>query len=255
MTEDRATISVDSLGDRMKRYETVFKTRLTPRTPALIRLDGKAFHTFTQAMDRPYDARFHRCMWRAAQTLCEEVEGCKLAYVQSDEITLLLNDYGTLQTQPWFDYEVQKLCSVSASTCTVSFYAAFLAEFSLERLPGRFPAFDARCWNVPKEEVANAFIWRQQDATRNSISMLAQAHFSHKELHGVSSAGMQDKLMLEKGINWNDCPIPQRRGVCVVRETYELPVEGQAPAVRHRWVTDEAIPIFTKDREYVERWV
>jgi len=243
----------DSLGDRMKRYETVFKTRLTPRTPVLIRLDGKAFHTFTRGMARPYDANFHACMWGAALHLCEQVEGCQLAYVQSDEITLLLTDYVNHNTQPWFDYEVQKLCSVAASLASVAFLQRYHAVFG--GWPLTLPSFDARCWNVPKEEVCNAFIWRQKDATRNSVTMLAQAHFSHRDLEGVSTEQRLDRLVLEKGINWNDCPVPQKRGACVVRETYTVSVDGQDPYVRSRWVVDASIPIFSQDRGYIERHV
>lgn len=238
----------------MKRYESVFKTRLTPRTPVLIRLDGKSFHTFTRGMERPYDARFHACMWEAACALCQQVEGCQIAYVQSDEITLLLTDYENFNTQPWFDYEIQKLCSVSAGICAVAFLVACRERFG-ELPPGPLPVFDARCWNVPKEEVVNAFLWRQQDATRNSVTMLAQAHFSHRELDGVSTTQRLDRLVLEKGINWNDCPVPQKRGVCVVRETYTVSVEGQDPYTRTRWVVDQDIPIFSQDRSYIERHV
>lgn len=249
-------MSSDSLGDRMKRYETVFKTRLTPRTPVLIRLDGKAFHTFTRGMKRPYDARFHACMWTAAQRLCEQVDGCRVAYVQSDEITLLLTDYETFNTQPWFGYEVQKLCSVSASICSTAFLLAYMEEFGGGSIPvGPVPTFDSRCWNVPKEEVCNAFLWRQQDATRNSLAMLAQAHFSHKRLHGVSGKEKQEILYNEKGINWNDCPTAQKRGVCVVRETYTVSVDGEDPYVRSRWVVDREISIFSQDRNYIERFV
>lgn len=259
----------DSLGDRMKLLETVPRSRLVPKTPVIIRLDGKAFHTFTRQMTRPYDRAFHECMWETAKYLGENVIGCKLAYVQSDEISLLLVDFGSKNMQPWFDDEVQKMVSISAAMATAAFIRAYAKRFperwatSLESGKG-LPAFDSRCWNVPMDEVTNVFIWRQQDASRNSVSMLAQAHFSHKRLHGVSMSGMQDLLMLEKGINWNDCPVPQKRGVCLVREVYEAPVPeerrkpGQPITVtRSRWVVDENIPIFTSPdgREYVERFL
>lgn len=233
---------MSDLGDRMKRYETVAAIRLVPKVPAMIRLDGKAFHTLTRGCEKPYDRVFQETMWNTAQYLCEEISGCRLAYVQSDEISLLLVDYQTPQTQGWFDYEIQKLVSVAASMAAAEF--GYLWEVHHGR--NQRPVFDARAWSLPPHEVVNYFIWRQQDATRNSVSGLAQAHFSPRQLHGKNGGQMQDMLM-EKGINWNDCPIPQKRGVCVSRETYTL-----AEAVRHRWVIDETIPIFTEDREYVE---
>jgi tRNA(His) guanylyltransferase len=229
---------VSSLGDRMKAYEGVSSTRLMPKTPVLIRLDGKAFHTLTRWLEKPFDAAFQRAMWDTAAYLCDEISGCRLAYVQSDEITLLLVDYQSLQTQGWFDYNVQKLVSVSAGMASGFFTQAF-----------SLAAFDSRAWNLPAHEVTNCFIWRQQDATRNSILGLSQAHFSHKELQGKNTSVLQDMLMA-KGVNWNDLQIPQKRGVCVVRETYRV-----GEAVRHRWTVDEAIPIFTEDREYIEQFV
>lgn len=234
----------DSLGDRMKGYEGVPRLRLVSQVPVMARLDGKAFHTFTRGLLRPYCEPFHVCMWRAARALCERVQGVRIAYVQSDEITLLLTQRSEYAAA-WFDYDVQKMCSVAAAWCAVAFADAHRREY-----PDRahlMPAFDARFWNLPEHEVVNAFIWRQQDAVRNSIEALAQAHFGPKRLHGVSYSGLQDLLMTEKGINWNDCPIPQKRGACIVRQRYETP-EG---AERHRWVVDEAIPIFTQGREYI----
>jgi len=237
---------VSDLGDRMKRYEAVSASRLMPKTPALIRLDGKAFHTLTRNCTKPWDKHFQETMWETARYLCDQISGCRVAYVQSDEISLLLVDYQSIGTQGWFDYEVQKLVSVSASMAA----AVFAREYEY----GGLAAFDARAWSLPPGEVVNYFIWRQQDATRNSVSGLAQAHFSPKELHGKNGAAMQDMLM-SKGINWNDCPIPQKRGVCVTREVYTVPAEdGFGFVDRHRWKVDESIPIFTEDREYIERF-
>lgn len=239
------------MGDRMKDFESVTKTRLISKLPVLARLDGKAFHTFTRKMLKPYDQRFHECMWAAATYLCNNVEGCQVAYVQSDEITLLLSDRGSVNTQPWFGNELQKLCSVSAAMASVSFYQTFLDIFGV--LPTKdLPVFDARFWNLPDHEVSNVFLWRQRDAERNSLSMQAQALFSHKELEGKSSADRHD-LLHSKGVNWNDLPTPVKRGVCVVKEKYE-PAEG---IVRSRWVVDKDIPIFStpEGREYIERFI
>ena len=272
----------DSLGDRMKNnYENRAKTYLTRRMPVIIRLDGKAFHTFTKGLKKPYDEIFHNTMNATMKYLCENIQGCKLGYTQSDEITLLLTDYDTLDTDAWFDYGVQKMCSVSASMATMAFnkflfkYAdeycdavAALQDFDIEgeyisvlqKALEKGAMFDSRCFNIPEDEVTNCFIWRQQDATRNAIQMLGQCNFSHKELHGKSCNDIQDMLMLQKNINFNDMPTEFKRGVCCVREEYypdpmpgceDCPID--ATSVRTRWVLDKEIPIFTQDRNYVNR--
>ena len=267
----------DSLGDRMKsNYENRAKTYLTRRTPVIIRLDGKAFHTFTRGMKKPYDEIFHNTMNATMKYLCENIQGCKLGYTQSDEITLLLTDYDTLSTDAWFDYNVQKVCSVSASMATMAFNKFFAYEYEIYNIShpedwdvsigeenygmilyGKLDSamFDARCFNIPEEEITNCLIWRQQDATRNAIQMLGQCNFSHKELHGKSCNDIQDMLMLQKGINFNDMPTEFKRDVCCVKEVYQDPdvdiKDGACP--RTRWVLDKEIPIFTQDRDYVER--
>lgn len=240
----------DPLGDRMKDFESVPKNRLIRKLPVLARLDGKAFHTFTRSMVKPYDERFHRCMWAAAKHLCANISGCQFAFIQSDEITLLLIDTQTYDTQAWFDYEVQKMCSVAAGMCSVAFYAAYVEEFP-EAKARTLPTFDARFYNVPREDVGNYFLWRQRDAERNSLTMHAQAHYSHKELHGKSRAERHD-LLHAKGINWNDLPTPRKRGVCIVRETYQ-----KGDAQRTRWTVDANIPIFStpEGRAYIDRFV
>lgn len=268
----------DSLGDRMKEnYENRAKTYLVRRMPVIIRLDGKAFHTFTRGMKKPYDEIFHNTMNATMKYLCENIQGCKLGYTQSDEITLLLTDYDTLDTDAWFDNNVQKICSVSASMATLMFNRFFkegMNEFQNENYEylenGRYAGwrdeesdklamgyakaynmgamFDSRCFNIPVEEVTNCFIWRQQDATRNAIQMLGQCNFSHKELQNKSCNDIQDMLMLQKGINFNDMPTEFKRGVCCVKEEYSID-----ETVRTRWVLDKEIPIFTQDRDYVEK--
>jgi tRNA(His) 5'-end guanylyltransferase len=253
----------DSLGDRMKEnYENRAKTYLVRRMPVIIRLDGKAFHSFTKGFKRPYDEIFHNAMNSTLQYLCENIQGCKFGYTQSDEITLVLTDYDTLTTDGWFDYAVQKMSSVSASMATLAFNKYLLASVSeyendymeawnrnqeeekyinnLVAAVNKGAMFDARCFNIPEEEVVNCLIWRQQDATRNAIQMLGQCNFSHKELNGKSQNDIQDMLMLQKGINFNDMPIEFKRGVCCRKNE-----EG-------KWVLDKEPPIFTQDRSYVE---
>lgn len=209
------------------------------------------------------------------QYLCENIQGCKLGYTQSDEITLLLTDYDTLTTDSWFDNNVQKICSVSASMATMAFNKFFRRYYEEIFIYGKeesadytsqladklgIAMFDSRCFNIPVEEVTNCFIWRQQDATRNAIQMLGQCNFSHKELHGKSCNDIQDMLMTQKGINFNDMPTEFKRGVCCIKEEYypeampgyeDCPID--ATSVRTRWVLDKEIPIFTQDREYIEK--
>jgi tRNA(His) guanylyltransferase len=223
----------DSLGDRMKeQYEHRTRYALPRRTYTIIRCDGKAFHTFTRRMTKPYDANLALAMSEAAKALCKEAQGSQLAYVQSDEISVLLTDFADIKTEAWFDGNIQKIVSVAASIVTVVFNRVIGNAWGMAH-------FDARVFTIPDPvEVENYFIWRQQDATRNSISGLAQAHFSQKQLHGVNSAGMQEMLFREKGINWNDCRTEEKRGRTVVYDD-------------EAWRVDYEIPVFTAQREYL----
>ena len=181
---------MDSLGDRMKRYGSAQKAYLTRGVPMMVHLDGKAFHTFTKAFERPWDARFNKSMWQAGLALCEQIQGI---YIQSDEIPLLLYDCGKPQTDPWFGGQVQKIVSVASSICTGGFIKG-LMQNDVE-LGETLPSFDARAWFIPEHEVANAFLWHQQDATRNSTNSLAQSMFPGKALHGRNISQTQDMLM------------------------------------------------------------
>lgn len=297
----------DDLGTRMKEfYEGVPKTRLMRRTPVAIRIDGKAFHTFTKGFKRPFDEILIKSMQETTKYLCEHIQGCVLGYTQSDEITLILVDYKHLDSSAWFDYEVQKLCSISASMATMAFNQIFTGhihtmmthfhfgeewdydelekEYGLTRADLELGSdfwekrwtlyqtkmgsamFDARAFNIPREEVTNLIYWRQLDATRNSIQMVGQANFSHRELQGKSCSMIQDMLHEEKGINWNDFPTHQKRGTCVVRKPGKLEIERKVteqefgePEVReiarqyYDWVIDTEIPIFKGEgRKYIE---
>lgn len=277
----------DSLGDRMKsHYENIPKTRLTRREPVIIRIDGKAFHTFTRGFQRPFDDILIESMQETMKYLCENIQGCKLGYCQSDEISLLITDYETINTAAWFDYQVQKMCSIAASMATLAFNRYFrnnaLVKVTItdayfknkERYSGDWEKdrllkepyldactkgamFDARCFSIPKEEVCNYFIWRQQDATRNSIQMVGQANFSHKELQNKSCDKIQDMLMLEKNINWNDFDTVKKRGSCCTKTGIHTVVNMQSGEQVERlvWEIDKEIPIFTQDRNYIERWI
>jgi tRNA(His) 5'-end guanylyltransferase len=230
----------DSLGERMKTYyETIPKTRLMRRTPVAIRIDGRAFHTFTRGFQKPFDEVLGNAMVRTMEYLCQNIQGAKLGYTQSDEITILLTDYDTLETDAWFDYEVQKICSIAASMATLAFNTFFKNEvdkfyynhcsredllFEKHYQPYRDAQykgamFDARCFNIPKEEACNLIYWRQLDATRNSIQMVGQANFSHNELQCLSCNMIQDKLFAERGINWSEFETRWKRGVAWTKET------------------------------------
>lgn len=268
----------DELGKRMKTYyEAIPKTKLIRRIPVAIRIDGKAFHTFTKGFNKPFDAILIKSMQETMKYLCENIQGCVLGYTQSDEITLILVDYKKIDSCAWFDYEVQKMCSIAASMATMAFNKFFIEmaetalqyydtvapieaamnfDFSVYQRKFNKAMFDARCFNVPKEEVTNLIYWRQLDAARNSIQMVGQANFSHKELQGKNCNQIQDMLMLQKGINWNNYPAYQKRGSCCIKESYTVdnPNNSNEPVIRNRWSVDENIPIFKGDnREYIEK--
>ena len=278
----------DDLGLRMKTfYEEIPKTKLMRRCPVVIRIDGKAFHTFTRKFQKPFDEILNRSMQETMKYLCENIQGCVFGYTQSDEITLILVDYKKLTSAAWFDYEVQKVCSIAASMATMAFNRNFrdtidlaydqeFRDLGLNKEPDKtqkdeynkkFEAleekydkyysqidkamFDARCFNIPKEEVANLIYWRELDAIRNSIQMVGQANFSHKELQNKSCNQIQDMLMTQKDIDWNNFPTYQKRGSCCIKE--EKMVNDQ---MRSSWLIDTEIPIFKgADRDYIERFV
>lgn len=192
----------DSLGNRIKTfYENRTRFYLTRRTPVILRLDGKAFHTLTKSAIKPFDASIEFAMLTAMDAVCKEISGAKIGYVQSDEISILLTDFDKLETEAYFDYNIQKIASVAASIAAVNFTNSYK----------RNGFFDCRCFNIPKEEVVNYFLWRQKDWIRNSVSMLAQSVFSHKQLHGKSQSNMHEMLH-ERGINWASLPSYRKNG-------------------------------------------
>lgn len=273
----------DDLGVRMKTfYEQIPKTKLMRRCPVAIRIDGKAFHTFTRGFQKPFDEVLIKSMQETMKYLCENIQGCVFGYTQSDEITLILVDYKKLTSSAWFDYEVQKICSIAASMATMAFNESFSKMYSklyrdkiehgenVDELVKTYAfkagkaMFDARCFNIPKEEVTNLVYWRQLDASRNSIQMVGQANFSHKELQNKSCNDIQDMLMIQKGINWNDLPTYQKRGSCCVRNKIVIESDGvvataqlrDASKSENEWIIDTDIPIFKSEgREYIDRLV
>lgn len=186
-------MSNDSLGDRMKAYENVSRTYMTRRTPVVLRIDGKAFHTFTRNFDRPFDMRLIRAMTAAAKAVAEQAQGFKVGYIQSDEASFVLTDYDTLTTSAWFDNNVQKMASVAASVMTAHFNAAMSKE-NLKSEPWPLAYFDGRVFCLPKEEVSNYFLWRQKDWERNSLQMYCRSFFSQKQMHGKGKEQMHEML-------------------------------------------------------------
>lgn len=254
----------DSLGDRMKSYEAVPKLFLMRRNPVIIRLDGSHFHTFTKGFEKPFDDVLIKTMQETMKYLCENVQGCVLGYTQSDEITLVLCDYQTLETQGWFNYNLEKIVSTSAALATLEFNRKFsknaygkidnyfAEELRKKRLVEILPSwvkpyerasekgatFDSRAFSVPLNEVNNCLLWRQQDATRNSIQGLAQSLYSHKEIEGINTKNLQNKMFTEKGVNWSELPTTYKRGSCCVK-------------TENGWTIDDEIPIFSENPEYV----
>ncbi|TXK83437.1 tRNA(His) guanylyltransferase Thg1 family protein [Paenibacillus sp. N3.4] len=236
----------DDFGNRMKEYENAFRNSLPRRLPVILRIDGCHFHTFTRGMKKPFDETLTNALWETCKFLAQNIMGCKIVYQQSDEISILLTNYDKLTTQSWFENNIQKMVSVSASMATAKFNEVIKPHYPDKPLA----TFDSRAWVLPHDEVTNYFLWRQQDATKNSISMVAQANFPHKQLQGLTGKQLQDKLFLEKGINWNDLPVWQKRGVCITKQQY---FKGETQ--RTKWDVDHETPIFSQNRDYINEFV
>lgn len=279
----------DDLGMRMKEfYEKPYKSKLTRRTPVAIRIDGKAFHTFTRGFVKPFDKVLMTTMQRTMEYLCKNIQGCVFGYTQSDEITLILIDYQKFTSSAWFDYEVQKMCSISASMATMAFNRFFLQEvdkwgsetFGWEWYEGgtndpevanspewklseiytkaieKGAMFDSRCFNIPKEEVANLIYWRQLDAARNSVQMVGQANFSHSELQGKTCNMIQDMLLTQKDINWNNFPTDCKRGAACIYDNYQNPDSITDGDIIKGWRIDREMPMIKDEyRKYVEKYI
>ena len=271
----------DALGGRMKDfYEDRTRHKLARRTNTIIRIDGKSFHTYTRGLDRPFDKGLMEDMDKTTEFLCQSIQGAKLGYVQSDEISILLTDYDDITTDAWFDGNLQKMASIAASLATAKFNQLRMARstgnfygqqiLTAESIESfKLAMFDARVFQIPyQEEVINYFIWRQKDATRNSISSVAQSLHSPKELHGKKTDEMQE-MIFQKGINWNDYTPREKRG-SVIRKFQETFVrneellgvstmsDGSASVrmqgetyTRSKWKTDTETPIFSQEKDYL----
>ena len=265
-------MDTSDLAKRMKDYEMRDRYFLQKRIPVAIRVDMRAGHTFTRGFKRPFDDIFMKSMQETAKYMCENMGNAKFAYVQSDEITIILVDYDTLETDCWFNYRTDKLCSISASMATMAFNKFFennVDDYRFRKWDGvskyeegteeyiktllkaveKSAMFDARCFNIPKEEVTNLIYWRQLDATRNSIQMVGQANFSHKELQNKTCNMIQDMLHEQKGINWNDYPTVCKRGSACIYTEYT----NMNGSHNSGWIIDKEMPILKGEgRAYVD---
>lgn len=259
-------MDTSDLANRMKEYEKRNQYYLQKRTPVAIRVDGRSFHTFTKGFKRPFDDILVKTMQGTAKYMCENIQGAKFAYVQSDEITIILVDYDTLETDCWFNYRTDKLCSIAASMATMAFnkfFAKNANNYYLDYIDNRHVTvedtiyfdklsaaiekgamFDARCFNIPKEEVTNLIYWRQLDASRNSVEMVGRAYFSHNELMNKSCSNIQDMLMKEFSINWNDYPTYLKRGSACLKN------------INGGWFIDLDMPMLKgENRSYVDNLI
>lgn len=238
-----------SLGDRMKGYEAVSQDILMKRTPVIIRVDGKSFHTFTKRYCKdgdPFSDSMLMSMTLAATHMTHFIQGAVLAYVQSDEISFLLRDWDSFETQQWFGGKIQKIVSVSAAMASTGFYAGIEMHHHDDPICLQHrPVFDSRVFNIPMEEVTNYFVWRQKDTIRNSVNMYAQHFFSHKQLQGKKIDDVKNMLVIND-TPWETLPLINQRGFCVGKTTHISSRMGNV---------DVKIPIFTEDREYIEKWL
>ncbi len=265
MDTPQERLIIMTLSDRMKKYEEPTDSCLVRRMPAIIRIDGKAFHTFTRGFSPEYDEIFRMMMEQTTLELCRNIQGARIGYSQSDEISILLVDYNKFNSEPFLNGRIQKIASVVASMTTSYFnqtletmlvkHVIDLGNFDIPCFLGtktNKAMFDARVFNIPREDVTNYFVWRQQDAVRNSILSLGYKFFSHNELLDHSCDQIQEKLFSEKSINWNNYPVKLKRGLAVVRHSSRGSYNASYGS---GWHLDLNVPEFTKDRSYVDELV
>lgn len=270
------------IGARMKAYENCYRIYLPKRQAVIVRVDGKAFHSFTKGFDRPYDALFASCMWNTTKQLCENISGCVFGYTQSDEISLVLVDYKNINTEPWFGNNLQKIVSISASMATYFFKKIFeeairdeylnwyttgtvndekekLLNQHTQAYNNKLCVFDARAFIIPREEVSNYIYWRQLDCVRNSIQLAGQAYFSHKQLQNKNCDQIQEMLWQEHQVNWSKYPTWFKNGIAIYkqpREIYHKNEDGtQSFIMRDKWTIDLEMPMVSQNFDFINKWV
>ncbi len=214
-----------NLPDRMKKYEDAFRSYLPPRMPAILRIDGRAFHTLLSSSSTPFDCEFAEVMGMVGLALMEEISTARFGYLQSDEISFLLIDYNKFDSQQWFGGNIQKMASVSASIAGSVFTRRWDSAVQV--------SFDSRVFTIPEREIANYFIWRQRDWERNSLQMLAREHYSHKDLIGKRESEIHE-MLFKKGVNWDRLELKWKRGRIVIRD-----------------FIDDKLPIFSQNQQFI----
>ena len=199
---------MSNIGERIKRYEKVYDYKLTPRSCLFVRVDGKSFHTFTKNCNKPFDQQIINAMVEAALHTAKQMPGFKLAYIQSDECTFMLTDFDNIQTQGWFNYELNKVVSISAA-----YYTAYFNKF----YGSKDAVFDSRAFIVPQDDAPNVFIWRQQDWERNSVQMLAQSQFNQRELQGKKIPEIHE-MLLTKNLDWSKLSPQLKNGTFITQD-------------------------------------
>ena len=253
-----------SLYERMKGYEACYDAKVPSRTYVVIRLDGKGFSKYTKMFDKPFDDKLSNVMDAATVELCKYLNP-KFAYTQSDEISLFFTDIENIDSELIFDGKVQKLCSISASKVTQAFNKKMLQIITAFKYPpeelvqrimsGDLPeidaVFDSRVFIIPDyREVSNYFVWRQQDCTRNSVSMAADVLVGKGATMGKNNAEKQE-MMFEKGVNWNDYLTKYKRGTVIKKQIIYIDGQDGEPVMRSKWLPDYNTPIFTQEKEYL----
>lgn len=259
----------DKLGQQFKEHEAKWESALPSQVPVIMRLDGKAFHTFTRGFVKPFSSVLHNAMADTAAALCKEIQNARFAYTQSDEISILIYEQSD-RSQPWFGNRIQKMCSVAGSLCANVFNDSLASQHLLAardamregmtdaQVRGEYfdkfkvgrANFDVRVFSLPKEEVQDYFRWRQEDAVRNSVSMLAQAHFSHRKLHKKNRRDMLAMLQ-SKGISWKDLEDWKKSGSVIIKQWREK--KGPNGEIVHRsfWDSIEVCPQFALNDDFI----
>lgn len=246
-------MSKDTLGDRMKsRYESCYNIKLPAMIPLILRCDGRGFSKYTKELKKPFDQKMVEAMNSVAISLCELIQDAKIAYTQSDEVSVLIYNK-SFDSNAWYDNRLEKLLSVTAARAASRMTAESIKVF------GKIKEceFDARVDPFPKEEIVNAFWWRESDAERNSVQGFARTLYSHKECHLKNSAQLK-QMLLNKGVNWEELPTSQKRGRCIVKTQVPktVMIKGKEEVImRNSWVIDNNIPIFHQDRNYIDQYL
>lgn len=253
MNEHRIT-----LNEELQEYESKSKIHLTKKVPVFIRVDGKAFKTFTKGFKKPYDELLSKTMMQTMQAMCEEIQGCVFGYTASDEITIILTDYHKWNSEPWLNYDAQKMSSEAASIATEAFNRFFNENRKVLRSPKNADEisiyeayeractigarFEARCFNVPEDRVCEMIFWRQNNHRRNVIQSIGRLYFSRKELLGKCNDEVLDMLYEKEHIVWNNLPVVYRIGACCTK--------GKSPFVgKKSWSVDKHMPMICDENK------